>query len=137
VKKYNSKIGLGILLIVISAILIPLPFMIYNSLWSSVLADLLSLLFIAIIFLNTYYIIDGDKLIVKSSFLINIKILIVDITKIEQTRNIISSPALSLDRIEVFYEKTSVIISPRNKVEFIDELLKINAKIEVVLKKYK
>lgn len=111
--------------------------MIYNSLWSSVLADLLSLLFIAIIFLNTYYIIDGDKLIVKSSFLINIKILIVDITKIEQTRNIISSPALSLDRIEVFYEKTSVIISPRNKVEFIDELLKINAKIEVVLKKYK
>jgi len=63
VKKYNSKIGLGILLIVISAILIPLPFMIYNSLWSSVLADLLSLLFIAIIFLNTYYIIDGDKLI--------------------------------------------------------------------------
>ncbi len=136
-KKYNSKIGLGILLIVISATLIPLPFMIYNSLWSSVLADLLSLLFIAIIFLNTYYIIDGDKLIVKSSFLINIKILIVDITKIEQTRNIISSPALSLDRIEVFYEKTSVIISPRNKVEFIDELLKINAKIEVVLKKYK
>jgi len=125
------------LLIVISATLIPLPFMIYNSLWSSVLADLLSLLFIAIIFLNTYYIIDGDKLIVKSSFLINIKILIVDITKIEQTRNIISSPALSLDRIEVFYEKTSVIISPRNKVEFIDELLKINAKIEVVLKKYK
>jgi len=125
------------LLIVISAILIPLPFMIYNSLWSSVLADLLSLLFIAIIFLNTYYIIDGDKLIVKSSFLINIKILIVDITKIEQTRNIISSPALSLDRIEVFYGKTSVIISPRNKVEFIDELLKINAKIEVVLKKYK
>jgi hypothetical protein len=42
-----------------------------------------------------------------------------------------SSPALSLDRIEIFYNKfDSVIISPKNKADFVAELKSINPAIE-------
>ena len=56
------------------------------------------------------------------------------IRKIKETNNPISSPAASLDRIEVFYGKQSVIISPKQKTEFINHLLSINPRIEVIYK---
>ncbi|MEG0697900.1 MAG: PH domain-containing protein, partial [Algoriella sp.] len=66
----------------------------------------------------------------KSGFLVNKKIDINSITKISKTNNPISSPALSLDRIEIFYNKyDSVIISPKNEQEFIQDLQKINSSI--------
>ncbi len=43
-----------------------------------------------------------------------------------------SSPACSFDRIEVKYGKyEGVIISPENRKAFIDEVLKVNPKVEV------
>lgn len=47
----------------------------------------------------------------------------------------LSSPALSLDRLEVFYNKfDSVIISPQNKEDFIVALQNINPAIEYIKK---
>jgi len=58
------------------------------------------------------------------------KIEIKSIRKIYRTRNIISSPALSLDRIAILYNQyDEVIISPINKEDFIEELMKINPNI--------
>jgi len=70
-------------------------------------------------FMTTYYTIDGNKLYVKSGFIVNINIDISTITKIEPTNTVLSSPALSFDRLEVFYNKyDSVVISPGDNARF-------------------
>lgn len=72
---------------------------------------------------------------IRSGLITNQKIDINDIRKIVQTTNPMSSPALSLDRIEIFYHKfDSIIISPKDKILFIEDLKRINPAIEIDLK---
>ena len=88
--------------------------------------------FILILSMTTQYIINENQLIVKSTWIVNERIDISKITKIEKSNSILSSPALSLDRLLVRYNKyDEVLISPKEKKEFIDELLKINPAIEI------
>ena len=59
------------------------------------------------------------------------------IKEIAKTRNPISSPAPSLDRIIIKYGKyDEVIISPKNKLDFAKYLTKLNPKINNKLDKY-
>jgi len=88
------------------------------------------LAFITHMFMATYYIIDGNKLYVRSGFIINIQIDIAAVTKIEPTNTILSAPALSFDRLEIFYNKyDSVVISPGDNAKFIARLKEINPAI--------
>ncbi|WP_171258493.1 PH domain-containing protein, partial [Acinetobacter pittii] len=54
------------------------------------------------------------------------KININDITRIEPTHNPLSSPALSLDRLKIYYRKdgrvATVMISPKDKESFLNTL---------------
>jgi hypothetical protein len=62
------------------------------------------------------------------------KIDIHSIKKVYRTNNPLSSPALSLDRIAIVYNKyDEILISPKDRSAFIAELLSINPAIEVVL----
>jgi hypothetical protein len=80
-----------------------------------------------IMFHYTVYRLQDGQLVVWST-----KIDIRTIRKINKTRNPISSPALSLDRIEIIYNKfDSILISPKDKQAFVEELLKINPDIVV------
>lgn len=73
------------------------------------------------------YVLDGTILKVWW-----IEIDILSIKRIYKTNNPLSSPALSLGRIAVVYNKyDEVLISPKLKKEFVDELLKINPNIVV------
>jgi hypothetical protein len=75
-------------------------------------------------------------LAIKCGFLFNKTINIQTIKKITETNNPISSPATSLDRLEIVYGKfDSVIISPKKKVEFIADIKSLNPNVEVKLKK--
>lgn len=88
--------------------------------------------FILILSKTTQYIINENQLIVKSTSVVNERIDISKITKVEKSNSILSSPALSLDRLLVRYNKyDEVLISPKEKKEFIEELLKINPAIEI------
>jgi Bacterial PH domain len=88
--------------------------------------------FVLILSKTTKYIINENQLIVKSTWIVNERIDISKITKVEKSNSILSSPALSLDRLLVRYNKyDEIIISPKEKKEFIDELLKINSAIEI------
>lgn len=92
--------------------------------WISVLVFTIYLNF------STKYIVSGQILIVKCGFLINKKYEIQNIKSISKTRNLISSPAPSLDRISLKYDKfDEIILSPKDKNEFARELLKINPEI--------
>jgi hypothetical protein len=87
------------------------------------------------IFLKDYSIyLNDNQLIVKSTWVVYERIDISKITKIEKTNSILSSPALSLDRIRIRYNKyDEVLISPKVKKEFVDELLKVNPTIEIIV----
>lgn len=73
------------------------------------------------------YVINENKLIIWKT-----KIDIKTIRKIYKTRNPLSSPALSLDRIAIVFNKyDEVLISPKEKKLFVDDLLKVNPDIVV------
>lgn len=83
---------------------------------------------------TTRYIINENQLTVKSTWIVNERIVISKITKIEKSNSILSSPALSLDRLRIRYNKyDEVLISPKEKKAFIDELLKVNPNIEIMV----
>lgn len=76
---------------------------------------------------NTYYMVENNTLIIKS-LVFRWKINIDDITQIEPTHNPLSSPALSLDRLKIYYMKngeiSSVMISPKDKERFFQAINK-------------
>ena len=134
-KVYKSKIGTGILsfiILIIGGTTIP---MIYYKMWIGVIINLLVSLFIWHLFSTTYYAIKENVLIIKSGFLFSESIKIDKIRKISESRNPISSPANSLDRLEIIYEeRNSILISPKEKIDFLETLKVINPKIEITLR---
>ncbi len=77
--------------------------------------------------------ITGDVLYIQCGFLYNQQIKISSIRQIKETNNPISSPALSLDRIEIKFDKySSVLISPKEKEMFIEHLQQINPAIAFI-----
>ncbi|MGM8215444.1 PH domain-containing protein [Bacillaceae bacterium W0354] len=80
---------------------------------------------------TTGYLIEEDTLIVKFGPFKK-KININNIRSLSKTKNLLSSPALSLDRIEVTYNNYDFIyISPLHQKEFIQFLLNVNPKINL------
>ena len=77
---------------------------------------------------TTYYLIDGPRLIIRSSFL-TWRVPIAEITRITPTRNPLSSPALSLDRLQIDYGRKVILVSPEEKERFIEALKAVNPAI--------
>jgi Bacterial PH domain len=128
--RYRSKLGPE--LVIIFAISIgPAFYMVIKDMDWPVLGILLAVMvFIVHMVATTHYTIDGGMLRIKSGFIYNKSIAIQSIQKITPTSNPISSPAASIDRLEVFYNgNSSVIISPKDKRGFIMHLLELNPDI--------
>ncbi|MEO3407595.1 PH domain-containing protein [Mucilaginibacter sp. CAU 1740] len=87
------------------------------------------------IFLNTSYTINGGILQVRSGWIVRVDIPVASIKAIRPTNSILSSPALSVaDRIEITYGKfDSVIVSPKERAEFIADLVRLNPAIVVMV----
>jgi hypothetical protein len=129
-KIYKSKVDWWLGLVLVYPIFRSVASIIEGE-WIGYIGIALCLLFIVFISISTRYIISENHLIVKCMFIVNDKIEISKIRKIEKTNSILSSPALSLDRIAIKFNKyDEVYISPKERQAFIDELLKINPEIE-------
>ena len=75
--------------------------------------------------INIKYVIVNDTLRIYSFFWIHKDIKIDSIRKMEPSRSIISSPAGSLKRLAIHYNKYDVVyISPRYQEDFINEINK-------------
>ena len=134
-KKYPSKIDTWLVVIMIISLGIPLVLCLWEKDWWASLIMVATSLFVANLFTSTHYTIKGESLIIKSGIFISKTIKISEIYKIQNTNSIISSPALSMDRIEISYGNfNAIIISPKEKTNFIAELLKINENIEILPK---
>jgi hypothetical protein len=131
-KTYKSKIGMGLLIPIVIVLGTVLLVMVYNDLnWFELLILLPVIGFVVHMFMTTYYVIIGNRLKIKCGFLYSLDIDISTIKKITPTKNPLSSPALSLDRLEITYGKfDSVLISPKDKKDFIAQLKIVNPKIE-------
>ena len=134
-KIYKSKIS-GLLLVLL---ILPISITSYQAIvdknWWAFLFLLITSLFILHLFLTTDYTLDQNELYIRSGFIIHKRIAIKNISKIKKTNSWLSSPALSLDRIEVFYNQyDSTIISPKNKEDFALEIKKLNPEAEINLK---
>lgn len=131
---YRSKIS-WILLAPVAIVFAGLSVVIIiNQDWPALLIVLLTGGYVTYLYTNTYYAIVDNALSISTG-LGKLTIDIATIKAIKETNTILSAPALSLDRIEVFYNRyDSVVISPPDKTAFITHLKTLNNNIEVTLK---
>lgn len=126
-KIYKSKIDWWLIILILCLFGYPIVDGILSK--DYVLSLIFGLILIVFFFLSKtiQYKIDGENLVIWKT-----KIDIKTIRKVYRTNNPLSSPALSLDRIAIVYNKfDEVLLSPKEREEFINELLKINPNIEV------
>ncbi|WP_041259597.1 PH domain-containing protein [Fibrella aestuarina] len=133
-KTYQSKLGPELFLILLVALGGPFLLMVYDRNWPGISIVFVSIVFVAHVIMTTYYQISGNELTIKAGFVFNKTVDITTIRRVVSTRNILSAPATSLDRLELVYNRyDSVLIFPSDKAGFIKDLLAVKADIEVKL----
>ena len=97
-------------------------------LYAGILFAAFDLLFLIPTVFNTYYLIKDNTLFVKSCAFVSREIPIKDIISVEETKDPSSAPAISMNRLKIEYKQDEyqivLIISPKEKQKFIDELKK-------------
>ncbi|MDX1277871.1 PH domain-containing protein [Oceanihabitans sediminis] len=137
--KHSSKISYGLLLFVFLVFFTPVFYSILNGAFNTdkiggVVLLVLLFAFVLHVFLKTEYTINNKELEIKCGFFSYKPIHISEIREINKTNNIISSPAASFDRIEVKHGKyDSIILSPKDKLQFSKDLREINPNIKINL----
>ena len=81
----------------------------------------LSLLLPAWLLLGTRYSLTDDALKVRAGPF-RWTVPLAEISSVRPSRSILSAPALSLDRIQIDYGARRILISPRERQRFVDEL---------------
>ena len=134
--RYKSKIDFWLVFIPLFVVfLVTIIPVILDDSYVVIFINIPVILIVLGLFLNTYYDVSDKVLKISSGGFYKLNIPIIKIMKISETRSILSSPASSLDRLEIAYNKYDrVMISPKDKSEFISKLLEINPNIEVKLK---
>ncbi|HTE26028.1 PH domain-containing protein [Flavitalea sp.] len=132
---FKSKIGPELAIPVAVLLFAGLMLSSASKNWIGVLIIFLVMIFVLHVFLTTYYEINGNILKIKCGFLIDKEVNIDDIVSIKETFNPLSAPATSLDRLEIKLRgKDSILVSPKDKREFINELVKIKPGIAVIMR---
>jgi hypothetical protein len=132
---YKSKIGLELVIPIALGVGGVGFLMVYEKIWIGLALILLVIAFIGHMFATTYYQIDNRTLKIKCGFFFDKSINIDTIKEIKETSSSLSSPATSLDRIVISYNKfDTVIISPKDKEAFTKHLTSINSTVKVTLK---
>ena len=136
IKNFKSKLGLELIIPLILVFGYSLFELISSKFWIGFIIMVFIIIYTLYTFLSINYKIEKDNLNIKCAILMNINIDIKSITKIRETYNPLSSAAASIDRLEIFYNKfDSILISPKLKGEFIQNLIKINPNIEIIYRK--
>lgn len=133
-KKYHSKIGVLFLIPVLIS-LVGLGYGIYRepNIFGAIILILLTSLMLDLSF-RTYYFLSDAKLFIRCGFFTKV-IQIDSIRRISDSKNLLSSPALSIDRLEILYNRfDTILISPKEKGKFLEEIVQANPNIEVISK---
>lgn len=135
-EKYKSKIGLELILFIGIILGFVSTILIIHKAWLGLIIIASVIVFCIYLFKSISYSIDITHLTINWGFGSKLKIQIDKITKIKETYNPLSSPAASLDRIGIYYSKSGfILISLKDKRDFINRLTELNPRIEVILRK--
>ncbi len=131
-KVYKTKVDIWLIFAIIGFTVIPVvPLLIYDFSWIVFTIVSLIVLFATYILFDISYIISDNVLVVKCSKFSKITYDINQINIIKNTNSILSAPAASLDRIAIYFfkQRSPLIISPKDKMKFIEDLQSINQNI--------
>ncbi len=78
--------------------------------------------FVVWIFTRTFYVLTATDLLIRSGPF-RWSIPLANIQRVHPTRNPLSSPALSLDRLEIRHAFGAIMISPEDKRRFLEDLV--------------
>lgn len=133
---YHSKKDWWLMALVWSSVLLPLAFGIYNLVarggniqvaWTSLFIGIFTGALVLLLTYPLYYEIAASKLIIRCGILMHKEILLSSIEEVCPTRNPLSAPAWSLDRLQINYRTSSfaafALISPEDKLGFMRELV--------------
>lgn len=136
-KVYKSKVAKWYIwfCIIITIAFIGSIYLCYKSTWI-LLIDIflmgIGLFMIYDMLLHTDYTIHGEKLKIRCGILFRMDLPISKIVEITHKSTILSSPALSANRIGLKYGKTNwVYVSPKDQEEFISTLKSINPEMKI------
>lgn len=127
--RYRSKIDAWLVLLVIATGLLALtsgvPQILRGAPWAIPIAVTVFLLVVGLpawLMATTAYWFEGQELCIRSGP-VNLRIPVDQIRAVTPSRSVISSPALSLDRLRIDYGRHgSVLISPLDRKGFLAEL---------------
>jgi hypothetical protein len=89
-------------------------------------------LFFTYMYLSTTYTIGEGELHVRSGFVLKERIEITKITRISRATDFLAAPAFSFDRLVIRYgNNRSILISPKGRKAFLDDLVTINPAIAI------
>lgn len=128
---YKSGISWGLVTFIALVILLCYLFILFLLPWIGVILLLITTVFIVDVFANTRYTIEGKTLRVQCGIFYKAQFDIERITTISKSTSLESSPAASMNRIQLRFSRQTLIISPRQQQVFIDYLLSINPHIVV------
>ncbi|MEX0360753.1 MAG: PH domain-containing protein [Allomuricauda sp.] len=132
--KYRSKVGIGLLLFVLVSFGIGGYYLILDWKWGVGLIHFGALALILYLFFSISYVITGKELLINYGAFYQKKIIVGSITRIKETRNPLSSPAASLDRLEISYDSGFILVSPKNKKGFIDHIKSLVPEVSIEMR---
>ncbi|MDX2206284.1 MAG: PH domain-containing protein [Gemmatimonadales bacterium] len=135
--RYRSKIDAWLVIVFLAPSVLLLALMPVSTAGSAILivalTDLLILALGAWLVLTTGYTIGSDELIVRCGPLTE-RVPLRSITGVSASRSLLSSPALSIDRLAISYgQDRRVLVSPRDKQGFLSELGKAGVPVALVV----
>jgi membrane protein YdbS with pleckstrin-like domain len=123
---FTSKISWWIFAPLLSSLGFFLVLSFVQQRWGASLVVLAIVAFLVYLLVPTRYTITPEELVIESGP-IHKRVPLTSIISVTPTRNPISSPALSLDRLEVRYGKNDIVlISPADKTGFLTTLHQLN-----------
>ncbi|MXN91556.1 hypothetical protein GR160_09975 [Flavobacterium sp. Sd200] len=129
-KVYRSKIGKGMVSVLLLVYIGCSVLMLLDGAWPGIFFITPVFALIGYTLATTYYTIKDETLKVRSGFFYNKSFDIKSFRKIIKTNSLITAPAASNNRIEIFFNGyDSVVISPKEKEAFIAHLKSINPDI--------
>jgi hypothetical protein len=131
---YKSKLGIGLVIslaIILGSITV---LFLYIKIFLAFAFLLFIDIFIIHMFATTYYQLDQFNLRIKCGFFYDKTISIYSIKNISETSIASSSPATSFDRLQLLFNVSdSVIISPKDKTSFINQITTLNPAIKIAI----
>ena len=129
-KTFRSKVDIWLLIVIYAIIIASVAPIAYSGdiLESTIIAAILIVPITVYIF-SIKYIVRGSSLIVKDGIFSHVYD-INDLRSIKPTHTLLSAPAASFDRLEINFTHDTLVVSPRDKEDFIRLLREATQNIE-------